>query len=43
VTRVDLGARGTFHRLLVGPLPDRAAAESLCEQLRSRHQGCIVR
>ncbi len=42
VERVDLGERGVFHRLRAGPLPDRARAETLCAELRSRQQDCWV-
>ncbi len=40
--RVDLGERGVFHRVRAGPLPDRARAEALCAELRSRQQDCWV-
>lgn len=43
VVSVDLGTRGTFYRLLAGPLPDRNAANELCEQLEGRRQDCLVR
>lgn len=38
----DLGRRGTFYRLRVGPLQDRASAELVCRQLARRDQGCLV-
>ncbi len=39
--RADLGARGVFQRLIVGPMPrDRAAA--LCDRLKAREQGCFL-
>lgn len=34
--------RGTFYRIQAGPLADRAAASSLCSQLKSRNQDCLV-
>ena len=35
-------AKGTFFRLQVGPLADRATAVSLCRSLISREQDCLV-
>lgn len=41
VLEVDLGPdKGIFYRLLAGPLPDRAAADSLCRALKSRNLYC---
>jgi TPR repeat protein len=40
--RADLGARGVFYRLRVGPLPDLATANSLCRELSALKQGCLV-
>lgn len=37
--RVD--ARGTFHRLRIGPLPD-ADARRVCSELQSRRTACLV-
>jgi len=34
--------RGTFYRIQAGPLADRAAASSLCSQLKSHNQDCLV-
>ena len=34
--------KGVFHRLDVGPIPDRAAAGTLCRTLKARGQACIV-
>ena len=42
VLRADLGDRGVFYRLRVGPLDDRPAAENLCEALAAKNVGCIV-
>ena len=39
--QADLGAKGTFFRVRVGPL-DEAAAKTLCAELTKRNQGCIV-
>ncbi len=41
IARVDLGAgKGVYFRLFAGPLPDTAAANSLCGQLKQRRQYC---
>jgi TPR repeat protein len=40
--RADLGSRGVYYRLRVGPFPDRATADSLCRKLSARQQNCIV-
>ena len=42
VDRADLGDRGVFYRLHVGPIADAAQAERLCAQLRQRGVGCIL-
>jgi hypothetical protein len=42
VDRADLGARGVFYRIHVGPIADAAQAERLCAQLRQRGVGCIL-
>ncbi len=42
VVSADLGARGVFHRLQAGPLGDRGAANTLCNSLKARKQGCLV-
>jgi tetratricopeptide (TPR) repeat protein len=40
ISEIDLGAKGLFFRLKAGPLPDKAAAADLCQQLKSRRQFC---
>ena len=40
-SRVDLGYRGDFVRLLAGPLPDRAEAHQLCEAIRDAGAYCL--
>jgi hypothetical protein len=42
VDRADLGARGVFYRIHVGPIADATQAERLCAQLRQRGVGCIL-
>jgi hypothetical protein len=41
-TRVDLGSRGIFYRIQVGPLADAAAAERACNELKRRGVGCLL-
>jgi hypothetical protein len=42
ISETNLGAKGIYFRLKAGPLPDKAAAEGLCRQLKSRRQFCEV-
>jgi hypothetical protein len=40
--RVDIAGKGTFIRLQAGPLKDRTTAQTVCQQLAAKNQGCIV-
>ncbi|MFP6757945.1 MAG: SPOR domain-containing protein [Alphaproteobacteria bacterium] len=43
VMRIDLGeGKGIFHRLQAGPLPSRASADSLCNQLKTKKVDCFI-
>jgi cell division septation protein DedD len=42
VQKADLGAKGTWYRLRVGPFADKAAANAACEKLRSEGGTCFV-
>jgi hypothetical protein len=42
VVRADLGDKGVYFRLRVGPVGDDTQAKALCETLKSRGQGCLV-
>ena len=43
VRKTDLGAKGTWYRLQVGPMADKSAAYKLCGQLKSKgHADCLV-
>jgi cell division septation protein DedD len=42
VQTADLGDRGVYHRLRVGPFPDRASAARTCEAYKSRGGDCLV-
>jgi hypothetical protein len=41
IQRADLGDRGIYHRVRVGPM-DRAAADSLCQRYQSAGGDCFV-
>lgn len=42
IARADLGARGVFYRVRVGPMETRVAAANFCETLKSAGGDCIV-
>ena len=43
VMRIDLGeGKGVFHRLQAGPLPSRASADNLCNQLKTKKVDCFI-
>ena len=43
VRKTDLGPKGTWYRLQVGPMSDKDAAYKLCGQLKSKgHGDCLV-
>jgi hypothetical protein len=42
VQKADLGARGTWYRLRVGPFGDRSAAIAACEKLKAQGGSCFV-
>ncbi len=43
IKEANLGERGRYHRLLVGPPGSRAQASALCSQLKSAgHKDCWV-
>jgi hypothetical protein len=44
VRKVDLGEKGVWYRLLVGPMPSKPEADKLCEELKSAGmKGCFSR
>gem|GEM_PF-1720419 len=43
VERADLGDRGIYYRVGVGPLNSQGAANSLCDKLKSNGLDCFVR
>jgi hypothetical protein len=42
IRQADLGAKGVYQRLRVGPYATKHEAKTICEELRSRHQRCYV-
>ncbi len=42
IIKADLGEKGTYYRLRVGPLADKAAADDLCSALAADKISCIV-
>ncbi|MCY4191762.1 MAG: SPOR domain-containing protein [Rhodospirillaceae bacterium] len=42
IERVDLGARGVFYRLQVGPMRAKRSARGLCRSLARRRVNCIL-
>jgi cell division protein FtsN len=42
VQKADLGAKGTWYRLRVGPFADKAAAAAACDKLRAEGSTCFV-
>jgi cell division septation protein DedD len=40
--RADLGDKGVYYRIQVGPVGDTATAEHLCGELKQRSVGCIL-
>jgi cell division protein FtsN len=42
VKAVDLGARGTWYRLRMGPFADRKAALSACTKLKADGASCLL-
>jgi hypothetical protein len=43
VQKADLGAKGVWYRLRIGPITDKTAAAKLCSQLKSQgHSECLV-
>ncbi len=42
VQRADLGDRGIFFRIRVGPFPNRATAQDMCAQIKATKLDCLV-
>jgi cell division septation protein DedD len=41
-TQITLDNRGTYYRVLAGPVADEAQAKQICAALIKRKQGCLV-
>lgn len=42
IQRADLGDKGVWYRLRVGPFADKSAAASVCEKLKAEGAGCFA-
>ena len=43
VERADLGDRGVYHRLRIGPFSSSDAAKTYCADLKERGQDCLIK
>ena len=43
IERADLGDRGVYHRLRLGPFPDSDAAKTYCAALKENGQDCLIK
>ncbi|MEM9494659.1 MAG: SPOR domain-containing protein [Pseudomonadota bacterium] len=43
VERADLGSRGVYHRLRIGPFTTAEAAKNFCTGLKVRGQDCLIK
>lgn len=44
IQKADLGSKGTWYRLRIGPMNDKPSASNLCSKLKSAGlKGCLVR
>jgi cell division septation protein DedD len=42
VERADLGTKGVFYRLQIGPFSDRAAAQAACQDIKAAGGDCLL-
>ena len=42
VQRADLGDRGIYYRIRIGPFPNRATAQDMCAQIKAAKFACLV-
>lgn len=42
ITPVEISGRGTFYRVQAGYLQNKATAQRICEELKSKKTGCLV-
>ncbi|GBE42452.1 sporulation related domain protein [bacterium BMS3Bbin10] len=43
IHRADLGQRGVWYRVGVGPMEQRSSADNFCRQLKARGADCLIR
>lgn len=43
ILRADLGQRGIWYRVGVGPMEQRSSADNFCRQLKARGADCLIR
>ena len=43
IQRADLGDRGVYYRLRVGPFYEKGSADGFCTDLKARNQDCLVK
>ena len=43
IERADLGERGVYHRLRLGPFASADAAKQYCTELKNRGQDCLIK
>ena len=43
IVRADLGAQGIYYRVQAGPFADKVSAKTVCDQLKSAGQQCLVK
>jgi SPOR domain len=42
IEEADIAGRGTYYRILIGPMNERSAAQTLCDYLKKNEQKCVV-
>lgn len=42
ISKADLGAKGVFYRLQMGPFESESAARNLCSYLKEKKQVCFI-
>ncbi len=43
IRRADLGRRGVWYRVGIGPMEQRSSADNFCRQLKARGADCLIR
>jgi len=42
IEEADIAGRGTYYRILIGPMNEKSAAQTLCDYLKKNEQKCVV-